>query len=126
MNMQKARVQMPGLTRRTVLTGTALSALAAVAEPVMAAAPAVGRPAPGVYRYRVGSFEVTALYDGIWYRPITDTFIRNAPFAEVERALDRALMPHDKLDTPFTTLCSPSSPLRQIEGLHERMISGSS
>jgi hypothetical protein len=30
-----------------------------------------------------------ALYDGIWYRPITDKFIRNAPFAEVERALSR-------------------------------------
>jgi len=70
----------------------------------MAAAPAAGKQAPGLYRYRIGTFEVTALYDGIWYRPITEKFIRNAPFAEVEHALDRAFMPHDKLTTPFTTL----------------------
>ncbi len=68
-----------------------------------------GRPGkrqttPGIYRYKIGGFELTALYDGIWYRPITDTFIRNAPFAEVEHALDKAFMPHDKLATPFTTL----------------------
>ena len=47
---------------------------------------------------------MTALYDGIWYRPIGKDFIRNAPFAEVEQALDAAFMPHDKLATPFTTL----------------------
>ena len=53
---------------------------------------------------RSASYELTALYDGIWYRPITDKFIRNAPFADVEHALDAAFMPHDKLATPFTAL----------------------
>ena len=66
--------------------------------------PAAGKEAPGIYRYRIGTFEITALYDGIWYRPITDKFIRNAPFAEVEHALAEAFMPADKLATPFTTL----------------------
>ncbi|HML07086.1 MAG TPA: MBL fold metallo-hydrolase [Xanthobacteraceae bacterium] len=95
---------MPKLTRRTLLAGSAAAALAADGDPAAALAPAAGRQAPGIYRYRIGTFELTALYDGIWYRPITETFIRNAPFAEVERALADAFMPADRLATPFTTL----------------------
>ncbi len=91
-------------TRRDILAGSAAAAFAASAKPAGAAAPAADKAAPGIYRYRIGTFELTALYDGIWYRPITDTFIRNAPFAEVEGALDKAFMPHDRLATPFTTL----------------------
>src|SRR5271163_1146379 len=90
------------LSRRSLLAGSAAATLAAGAAP--AAAPDAGTATPGVYRYRIGAFELTALYDGIWYRPITEKFIRNAPFAEVEHALDAAFMPHDKLETPFTTL----------------------
>ena len=80
------------------------AALVAGADPAAAAAPPADKQAPGLYRYKIGAFELTALYDGIWYRPITEKFIRNAPFAEVEHALDAAFMPHDKLETPFTTL----------------------
>jgi glyoxylase-like metal-dependent hydrolase (beta-lactamase superfamily II) len=93
---------MPTLTRRALLTGSA--ALIAGVDPLAAETPPAGKQAPGIYRYKIGSFELTALYDGIWYRPITDTFIRNVPFSEVEHALDTAYMPHDKLETPFTTL----------------------
>jgi glyoxylase-like metal-dependent hydrolase (beta-lactamase superfamily II) len=93
---------MPALTRRTLLAGTV--ALAAGAQPVVAETQPAGAATPGIYRYKIGSYELTALYDGIWYRPITDKFIRNAPFAEVEHALDEAFMPHDKLATPFTAL----------------------
>jgi len=95
---------MSSLTRRTFLSGPALGALALHADPAAAAAPAAGRETPGIYRYKIGTFELTALYDGIWYRPITDTFIRNAPYAEVEHALADAFMPAGKLATPFTTL----------------------
>jgi glyoxylase-like metal-dependent hydrolase (beta-lactamase superfamily II) len=91
-------------TRRGVLAGGAAAALAGGANPAAAAAPESGKQSPGIYRYKIGSYELTALYDGIWYRPITDKFIRNAPFAEVEHALDEAFMPHDKLATPFTAL----------------------
>ena len=83
---------------------SAAAALAVAANPAAAAAPENGKQLPGVYRYKIGGYELTALYDGIWYRPITDKFIRNAPFAEVEHALDEAFMPHDKLATPFTAL----------------------
>jgi glyoxylase-like metal-dependent hydrolase (beta-lactamase superfamily II) len=92
------------VSRRAVLVGSASAALAARATSAAAAAPPAGKAAPGIYRYRIGSFEITALYDGIWYRPITDKFIRNAPFAEVESALAAAFMPTDKLSTPFTAL----------------------
>src|SRR5271155_2568855 len=95
---------MPIVTRREMLTGTAAVALATGTNPASAAAPLAGKSTPGIYRYRIGEFELTALYDGIWYRPITKEFIRNAPFTEVEHALDAAFMPHDKLATPFTTL----------------------
>ncbi len=93
---------MPALTRRTLVAGTALAAAGAAST--MAAVPAADKQAPAIYRYKIGSYELTALYDGIWYRPITDKFIRNAPFAEVEHALDVAFMPHDRLATPFTAL----------------------
>jgi glyoxylase-like metal-dependent hydrolase (beta-lactamase superfamily II) len=94
---------MPALTRRTLLAGTAAAAFATGASAARAETPPADKVAPGIFRYKIGSYELTALYDGIWYRPITDTFIK-APFAEVERALDQAFMPHDKLTTPFTTL----------------------
>src|SRR6202034_700258 len=96
---------MPILTRRSLLAGSAaLAAAGPGVDPAAAAAPPADQQAPGIYRYKIGAFELTALYDGIWYRPITEKFIRNAPFAEVEHALDAAFMPHDKLATPFTTL----------------------
>ncbi|HEY1746785.1 MAG TPA: MBL fold metallo-hydrolase [Xanthobacteraceae bacterium] len=95
---------MATLTRRTLVAGAALAALSGRTDPAGAAAPPASAGVAGIYRYRIGSFEVTAIYDGIWYRPITDKFIRNAPFAEVENALAAAFMPADKLATPFTTL----------------------
>jgi len=96
---------MPTLTRRNLLAGSAAAAaFASRADLAAAAEPAAAKQAPGIYRYKIGSYELTALYDGIWYRPITDKFIRNASFAEVERALSDAFMPADQLATPFTTL----------------------
>jgi len=95
---------MPNLTRRHLLAGTAAATIAATGDQAVAEQPPSGAATPGIYRYKIGSYELTALYDGIWYRPITDKFIRNAPFAEVEHALDTAFMPHDKLATPFTAL----------------------
>jgi glyoxylase-like metal-dependent hydrolase (beta-lactamase superfamily II) len=95
---------MSGVTRRGVLAASAAATLAAQTGSAIAEAPAANAVTPGIYRYKIGSYELTALYDGIWYRPITDKFIRNASFADVEHALDAAFMPHDKLATPFTTL----------------------
>src|SRR5438105_13274938 len=95
---------MAELTRRNLFAGAAAAGVAASADTAAAEAPVRNAATPGIYRYKIGSYELTALYDGIWYRPIDDRFIVNAPFAEVEHALDAAFMPHDKLATPFTTL----------------------
>jgi glyoxylase-like metal-dependent hydrolase (beta-lactamase superfamily II) len=95
---------MARVTRRGVLAGSAAATFGTAAHSSLAAAPPASKAGPAIYRYRIGSYELTALYDGIWYRPIDKDFIRNAPFAEVEHALDAAFMPHDKLATPFTTL----------------------
>ena len=77
------------LTRRTLL-GSALAtagALPGLTAPALAAAPPAGQQAAGVYRYKIGGYELTALYDGTWFRKIDDKFVRNASGAEVEKAL---------------------------------------
>ena len=104
-NETAAKSTLSAVTRRAFVASSALAALSTNANAVSAAAhDAADKATPGIYRYRVGTFELTALYDGIWYRPITEKFIRNAPFAQVESALADAFMPADKLTTPFTAL----------------------
>jgi len=98
---------MTDVTRRGLLAGSAAAAAALpafAARPASAAAPATGKQATGLYRYKVGGYELTALHDGTWYRPIDDKFIRNADYADVRKAMSNAFMPADKLSTPFTTL----------------------
>jgi glyoxylase-like metal-dependent hydrolase (beta-lactamase superfamily II) len=90
------------LTRRNMLAGASLAAASAL--PAQAAAPATGKQAPSIYRYRVGEMELTAIYDGVWYRPIDEKFIRKADYADVQRAMSDAFMPAEKLATPFTML----------------------
>jgi glyoxylase-like metal-dependent hydrolase (beta-lactamase superfamily II) len=97
---------MSQLTRRTLLAGSALTA-AATALPLglaTAAAPPAGKQVPGLYRFKIGSYELTAINDGVWHRDVDDKFVRNVPFAEVQKALDDARMPPNKLSTPFTAL----------------------
>lgn len=97
---------MSDITRRTLLAGSALAAAGTVLPPqrTRAAAPPVGTQAAGFYRYRVGSFELTAVNDGVWNRPLDDKFVRNAPFADVQKALADMFLPTDRIPIPFTTL----------------------
>src|SRR5687768_6136406 len=100
------KTTMSEFTRRTLIR-TAIAAGASAAlpgRPAVAAAPPANQQVPGLYRYKVGTFEVTALYDGVWHRPIDDKFVRNADFGDVRKALSDAFMPAVKLSTPFTTL----------------------
>ena len=73
---------MSKVTRRTLLAGSGLATAAAAwpgaTTPAAATAPTAGQQLPGVYRYKIGSYELTALHDGTWYRPIDDKFVRNA------------------------------------------------
>ncbi len=93
---------MTEFTRRTLLAGAAAAtALPYAAE---AAAPLAGKQAPAFYRYKIGSYELTAIHDGIWLRDIDDKFVKNAPWPAVEKAMSDAHMPAGKLAVPFTTL----------------------
>jgi glyoxylase-like metal-dependent hydrolase (beta-lactamase superfamily II) len=93
---------MASLTRRSFLSATA----AALAAPSLAAAraPVAGRQGPGVYRMRLGEFELTALYDGVWYQTIGEPLVRNASRDEVNKALTDAFLPPDVLPINFTAL----------------------
>ena len=61
---------MSELTRRSLLAGTA-AAVAALPVTGRAAAPPAGKQAAAYYRFKVGSYELTAINDGVWNRPIS-------------------------------------------------------
>lgn len=94
-------MRLSGLTRRAVI---AAPAVIAGALPALAKAPFAKIQAPGVYRFRLGGIELTALYDGIWPVKIEDDFIRNATKAEVDAALSAAFLTPGILPISFTAL----------------------
>ncbi len=94
---------MPDLTRRVILA-SGLAAASAAVLPARAAAPAARTQGPGAYRYRLGDYQLTALYDGIWYLPMDEKFIRNAGVAQVDKALAAAFLPPRVLPVSFTAL----------------------
>jgi hypothetical protein len=75
---------MSALSRRAFLVATAASSDALFAR---AAAPLARTQDPGAHRYKLGDFQITALYDGVWYLPIDDKFMRNVRGAQVNAAL---------------------------------------
>ena len=96
---------MSTFSRRSFLTGPLLAAgCAALPAQARAAAPAAKTQGPGVYRYKLGDFQLTALYDGIWNLPIDDKFVRNASGTEVNAALAAAFLPPSVLPVSFTAL----------------------
>jgi glyoxylase-like metal-dependent hydrolase (beta-lactamase superfamily II) len=84
----------------------AAGSAAVVLPPLSArgAAPLAGVQSPGVYRSRLGSLEITALYDGTWFRKIDAGFVRNAGAAEVDKALTDAFLAPGIVPTSFTAL----------------------
>lgn len=94
---------MTDLTRRSAL-GLAAAVAATPLLPATvasAAAPAAGKQVPGVYRYKVGDFEVTVINDGGRVGPLADNFVRNASKDQVNAALEAAFMEKDKLPIQF-------------------------
>ena len=91
------------LTRRAALAGAGATTLAPVAltSAANAAAPALGKQAPGYYRYKVGSFEVSVITDGARSFPLPDTMVRNAKKDEVNAALEKSFLPKDTMTIPF-------------------------
>jgi glyoxylase-like metal-dependent hydrolase (beta-lactamase superfamily II) len=61
-------------------------------------------PAKGFVTYKVGTAEVTALYDGIWEKPHDPAFIANASVDDVKAAMTKAGLPADFVSIPFTVV----------------------
>jgi glyoxylase-like metal-dependent hydrolase (beta-lactamase superfamily II) len=95
---------MSEFTRRNFIATSALTAAALAYRPAAASAPAAGKQGPGVYRYKIGSYQLTALYDGTWFRKIDDKFVRNATSALVDKALTDSFLPPGIVPTSFTPL----------------------
>jgi glyoxylase-like metal-dependent hydrolase (beta-lactamase superfamily II) len=93
------------ITRRDlILSSAAAAALLGLNGRVafIGAAQAQTAIAQGFHRYRVGSIEVTALYDGVWERPHDPGFIRNATVDQTKAALAAAGLAPDFVPIPFT------------------------
>ena len=100
---------MTHLTRRQMLIGTASAALAAAtplvtSTPARAAVPQAGKQAPGYYRYKLGSFEVTVVTDGKSRVPVTDGFVTNARKADVQAALAASFMDTEIFYGPYNPI----------------------
>jgi glyoxylase-like metal-dependent hydrolase (beta-lactamase superfamily II) len=101
---QKTEEHMGNVTRRNLIAGAAaVTALPSLAAPrAQAAAPLAEKQNPGWYRYKVGSFEVTAVTDGANTNPLSDSYVGNAPKNDVNAALVANHLPPDKVTHAYT------------------------
>jgi glyoxylase-like metal-dependent hydrolase (beta-lactamase superfamily II) len=99
---------MLNMSRRGLLASAALGAAFGLAGKVNFIAPAHAEtplePTTGFYKYKVGSVEVTAVYDGIWRKPHDPTFIKNASVEETKAALARAGLTTEFMPIPLTVI----------------------
>jgi glyoxylase-like metal-dependent hydrolase (beta-lactamase superfamily II) len=96
---------MTHFSRRSFIAASVLTAGAlALPRAGRAAAPLAQAQSPGVYRYKLGAFELTALYDGTWFLPIDGKFVRNASGGAVNAALAKGFLPPNILPISFTAL----------------------
>jgi glyoxylase-like metal-dependent hydrolase (beta-lactamase superfamily II) len=100
---------MTEVTRRSLLTAAAATA-AAAATPLArggearAAAPLAGTQAPGWYRYKVGSFEITVVTDGANRFKLPDNLVANAGKDEVMAALSAVHIEPGMYVTPYNPI----------------------
>ncbi|MDX6807591.1 MBL fold metallo-hydrolase [Terrihabitans rhizophilus] len=96
----------PAFTRRAWMAAGGAAAVSTLlpAGAARAAAPAAGRQVPGIYRYRIGEFELTAINDGANMMTLKDGFVRNAAFEDVKASLHDAFLPTDVVAIPFNQL----------------------
>ena len=97
---------MSKLTRRDFVVGAGALSVAAAApvamtSPVDAAAPPAGRQAAGWYRYKVGTFEITVVTDGMNRLPLPDRLVVNVSKYEVNAALAAAYLEKDVFINPY-------------------------
>src|SRR3981081_1147870 len=115
LNQKSTReVPMIELTRRSALAGAAVTTMAAAggptpewapaAPPPASAPPHAGGRAPGFYRYKAGSIEITVITDGANRLPVTDELVLNAKKEEVNAALAEAFMERGVCVCPYNPI----------------------
>jgi glyoxylase-like metal-dependent hydrolase (beta-lactamase superfamily II) len=100
---------MTELSRRSIMTGVAAAAAATAltpfaSEPAAAAAPPVGKQAPGWYRYKVGTHEVTVVTDGVNRFRFPDSFVANKNRDEVNAAWTTLFQDKDQMVIPYSPI----------------------
>ncbi|MCJ2066772.1 MBL fold metallo-hydrolase [Methylobacterium sp. J-088] len=108
---------MPITTRREFMrSAIAGGTLLSLGEHARATAPLGGPQAPGYYRMRLGTYEVTIVNDGARSFPMPDRFVRNVPRDEALEAAQAAYMPPGQVTVPFNpTLINTGSKLILID-----------
>jgi len=93
------------LSRREIMGASAVAVAASMAAPPLrAAAPQTGQQAPGFYRYRVGSIEITVVNDGVSRMPIGEGFVENASKDQINAALEAAFLEKDFYAGPYNPI----------------------
>lgn len=100
---------MGNVTRREfILSAAVAAAVFGLDRPMAISAPATGQqtidPKPGVHRYKVGSAECIALYDGVWEKAHDPKFFANASVKQVKQALAAAGLRTDFVPIPIMAL----------------------
>ena len=99
---------MLSMCRRSLLTSAALGVAFGLSQKLNFVQPALAEtplePTTGFYKYKVGSIEVTAVYDGIWRKPHDPAFIRNASIEETKAALANAGLTTEFMPIPLTVV----------------------
>jgi glyoxylase-like metal-dependent hydrolase (beta-lactamase superfamily II) len=101
---------MRATTRRQVILSAAVAAAAfGINGHLAISAPAPRRsktpdPAQGFHRFRVGSAECTALYDGIWEKVHDPAYFKNASLDETKQALAAAGLTTAFVPIPISSL----------------------
>jgi len=98
------------LTRRNLFAGaaaataaTALTPLAA-RSPAFAAVPPAGKQALGVYRHKLGDFELTQITDGAARRPVSNGFVVNISKDQAIAETEAVYFQKDQVVVPFNPL----------------------
>lgn len=95
------------MTRRTLFATAAAATAASALTPLMGtatrAATSVGK-GTGVYRYKLGDYEIIQLMDGARTFPMPDKFIVNVSKEEAIKAAVAAYMPEGKVTVPFSPM----------------------
>src|SRR5262245_27485379 len=97
---------MLNMSRRDFVVSTGLAAALGLNARLVVPAFAQKTPDPakGFVPYKVGSADVTALYDGIWEKPHDPAFIANASVDDVKAAMVAAGLSPDFVSIPFTVV----------------------